>query len=71
MAEEKTDKPNFFSIVLSTMAAAFGVQSKRNQERDFNGGNIYHYIVAGILFTIVFIVTVTLIVRSVLQANGL
>ncbi|MDN3639701.1 DUF2970 domain-containing protein [Simiduia curdlanivorans] len=71
MTEEKTDKPNFFNIVLSTMAAAFGVQSKRNQERDFKGGNIYHYIVAGILFTVIFIVTVTLVVQSVLQANGL
>jgi len=71
MTQEKTDKPNFFNIVLSTMAAAFGVQSKRNQERDFKGGNIYHYIVAGILFTVIFIVAVTLVVKSVLQANGL
>lgn len=71
MTDDDSKKPNFFSIVLSTMAAAFGVQSSRNQERDFKGGNIYHYIIAGILFTAIFIFTVTAIVKSVLQANGL
>ena len=53
------------------MAAAFGVQSKKNQERDFKSGNIYHYIIAGIVFTLVFIAAVATVVKSVLNANGL
>lgn len=68
---EKPEKPSFLHIVLSTFAAAFGVQSKKNRERDFKGGNIYHYIVAGILFTALFIFTVATIVQTVLKSSGL
>ncbi|UTA49658.1 DUF2970 domain-containing protein [Simiduia sp. 21SJ11W-1] len=57
--------------MLSTFAAAFGVQSKRNQERDFNGGNIYHYIAAGVIFTLMFIGVMALIVHTVLKNSGL
>jgi len=61
------DKPSFLSILLSTLAAAFGVQSNRNKERDFNSGNIWIFIIAGIVFTIVFIVIVYLGVQAVLN----
>ncbi len=64
-------KPNFFQIVLSVIAAAFGVQSSKNRERDFKGGNIYVYIAAGVIFTAVFVVAVILIVRLVLANSGL
>ncbi|WP_460227840.1 DUF2970 domain-containing protein [Aurantivibrio infirmus] len=62
-----SDKPNFFQIVLSTLAAAFGVQSKKNLERDTKHGNISHYIVAGIIFMILFVLTVSFIVKQVLR----
>lgn len=71
MAEEEPKKPNFLTIMLSTFAAAFGVQSKKNQERDFKSGNIYHYIIAGVLFTAVFILVVVNVVKAVLKANGI
>lgn len=61
------DKPNFFRIVLSTLAAAFGVQSKKNLERDTKHGTISHYIAAGIIFMILFVLTVSFIVSQVLK----
>ena len=61
-------KPNFWTIVLSTLAAFIGVQSDRNRERDFKHGNIYSFIIAGIIFTIIFIVCVTTLVRLILNS---
>ncbi|MBR9912364.1 MAG: DUF2970 domain-containing protein [Gammaproteobacteria bacterium] len=63
---EQNNKPGLRDILVSTVAAAFGVQSKANQERDFKHGNIWVFIVAGIIFTAAFVATVYLIVRSVL-----
>lgn len=71
MATEDPEKPHFWHIILSTIAAAFGVQSRKNQERDFKGGNLYTYIAAGIIFTIIFVLGVKLLVHLVLSSNGL
>lgn len=67
----QSKKPSFWRIVLSTMAAAFGVQTKKNLEADFNHGNIYTYIAAGIIFTTLFIAIVFMVVQAVLKSNGL
>lgn len=69
--EEQPRRPGFFQIVLSTIAAAFGVQSSKNRERDFKGGNIYTYIAAGVIFTALFVFAVILAVRLVLSQSGL
>lgn len=74
MAEEAKDqqkggpgtKPGFFSIVRSTLAAAIGVQSSKNRERDFAQGSPLPYIAAGIIFTVLFILTVVTVVHLVL-----
>ncbi|GAA5316665.1 MAG: hypothetical protein AseanaTS_18690 [Candidatus Pelagadaptatus aseana] len=58
--------PGFFAIILSTIAAAFGVQSEKNYQRDFNKGNIWIYIASGLIFTIIFIVVVAAVVSAVL-----
>lgn len=71
MNDKTPKKPQFWQIVLSTIAAAFGVQTRRNQERDFEHGNLYTYIVSGILFTLIFIGGVIFLVSTVLKSNGL
>ena len=58
--------PGFWSIVLSTLAAAIGVQSDKNRQRDFAQGRPLAFIVAGILFTVLFILTVVTVVHLVL-----
>jgi hypothetical protein len=55
----------FKQILQSTLAAAFGVQSQRNREKDFEEGNAGWFILAGIIFTVVFIFTVLTVVNLV------
>lgn len=55
-------------IIRSTLAGAIGVQSNKNREEDFNNGNIWVYIVSGIIFTALFILTITTVVKIALSA---
>lgn len=68
---EPPQKPGFRQVLLSTLAAALGVQSQRNRERDFGSGNIAVYLLAGALFTCLFIVVMVLIVKTILHLNDL
>jgi len=63
------EKPlTFWQIAGSAAAAAFGVQSRANRERDFSRGKPLHFIIAGIVFTIVFVLIVASVVRFVLHS---
>lgn len=62
----KHQKPSFLGIVRSTLAAAIGVQSSKNRERDFTQGSPLAFIAAGIIFTVLFILTVVTVVHLVL-----
>ena len=55
----------FKQIFQSTLAAAFGVQSHKNRVHDFEEGNAGWFILAGIIFTVVFIFTVLTVVNLV------
>ena len=55
----------FKQILQSTLAAAFGVQSHKNRVKDFEEGNAGWFILAGIIFTVVFIFTVLTVVNLV------
>ena len=71
MSEDNPDqKPSFGQIVLSTLAAAIGVQSNKNRERDFKGGSIKAYVAAGLIFTALFVLTLVLVVKTVLTNMG-
>ena len=52
-------------VVQSTLAATIGVQSKKNRERDFEEGNAGTLIVAGTLFTVLFVATIVIVVSAV------
>jgi hypothetical protein len=52
----------------SVLAAAFGVQSKENRERDFAHGSVHKFAVLGILATLVFVLVVFSVVKLVLLA---
>lgn len=67
---EDEKKPGFWNIVASTLAAAFGVQSDRNRERDFKHGSFWTFFAAGLIFTLVFIASVVSLVRFVLSISG-
>lgn len=63
-------KPTLLQVVGSVLAAAFGVQSSKNQERDFKHGKARNFIIAGIVFTVIFGLTVFTLVRTVLSGAG-
>lgn len=60
------NKLSFFSVLQSTIAAAFGVQANKNRERDFNSGKPWVFITAGIIFVIIFVFGVYSVVQLVL-----
>lgn len=51
----------------STLAAALGVQSRANRERDFSRGKALHFILLGIAFTVAFVLAVLGVVNLVLS----
>ncbi|WP_392888542.1 DUF2970 domain-containing protein [Pseudomonas migulae] len=62
--------PTFWQMLHSVMAAAFGVQSGKNRARDFTHGKPSHFVLLGILFTVVFALTLYGIVQLVLLFAG-
>jgi hypothetical protein len=48
---------SLLQVMSSVFAASFGVQSKDNTVRDFNRGKPVHFIIAGLAFTVMFLVT--------------
>lgn len=67
MTDDKPVKLTFWQVLGSVLAAAFGVQSRRNRERDFRSGKASHFIILGVLFTAVFVLVLVLIVNLVLS----
>jgi hypothetical protein len=59
-------KVPFWRMMLSVMQASFGVQSKKNKERDFASGSIKGFVIAALIFTILFVITVATVVNLVL-----
>ncbi|WP_260954550.1 DUF2970 domain-containing protein [Pseudomonas citri] len=62
--------PTLLQMVHSILAAAFGVQSGKNRARDFTHGKPSHFILLGIVFTVVFGLTLYGIVNLVLYFAG-
>jgi hypothetical protein len=56
----------FWRVVLSVMQASFGVQNRTNRERDFASGKFLPFVVAALLFTALFVLSIALVVRLVL-----
>jgi hypothetical protein len=65
---DEAPKLGFWQVVSSTVAAAFGVQSSRNRERDFAAGKPSHFIIAGLVFTVLFVLGMILLVNLVLRS---
>lgn len=54
---EPKEKASLLRVIGSILAAAIGVQSGKNRERDFENTSIMPYIAGGIIFTLLFIAT--------------
>lgn len=62
--------PSFLQTFKSVSAAMFGVQNSGNHERDFTKGKASHFILMGIISTILFILMVWGIVKLVMHFAG-
>ncbi|PHR66224.1 DUF2970 domain-containing protein [Pseudidiomarina marina] len=62
---EQPNKPSVLDIIISVLAALFGVQSDKNRQRDFNHGNPVIYVAVGAVFVILFVLTLVLVVSWV------
>jgi len=60
------NKNSWLGVVASVCAAAFGVQSKKNLDRDFNKSTVIPFIIVGLLFTVLFVLGVMAVVKMVL-----
>lgn len=63
-------KPNFKEILISTLGAAYGVQSSKTYERDQGQSSIIPYLAAGLIFTTLFVGGLAAIVTLVLKSAG-
>jgi len=62
-------KLTLWQIICSVLAAAFGVQSNKNRQRDFTQAKPSTYVIAGIIFTILFVLAVATVVNLVLSST--
>ncbi|MAA71270.1 MAG: hypothetical protein CL679_06040 [Bermanella sp.] len=67
----KDNKNNiqFFTALLSVMAAAFGVQKRKNMQRDLQAPNPVVYVVAALVFVLLFIGAITAVVIMVVPEH--
>ena len=62
-------KVTLISVIQSTLAAAIGVQSEKNRVRDFKHGKPVHFIIAGLILLLVFILAIVTVVQLVLPSS--
>jgi len=62
--------PSFFDVLGSVLASMFGVQSSQRREQDFTHGKPMHYVMVGLLVTLVFVLTVWFVVSLVMRVAG-
>jgi hypothetical protein len=58
-------KPTITQVVKSVLAAFIGVQSETNRKKDFEHGSLSTYVIAGFIFTILFVAAIIFIVSIV------
>ena len=73
MDQDKKDAaraPSFIDVLGSVLASMFGVQSNRNREKDFTHGKPSQYIIIGLIVTVVFMLTIWVVVSLVMKLSG-
>ena len=68
---EEERPPTFAGVLWSVLASMFGVQSNRRREQDFTHGKPSHYIIVGLLVTVMFVLAVWAVVQLVMKLAGL
>jgi hypothetical protein len=69
--EPASRSPGWKQTIGSVLAAAFGVQSGKNRQRDFSRGRARNFIIGGVVFTVLFVLTIMVVVKLVLRSAGM
>jgi len=68
--EDEENPLTFWQVLVSSFAAAFGVQAYKNRKRDFTQGKAVHFIIVGIFLVVCFVGGMVLLVNFIVaQAN--
>ena len=67
--QQKPKGPGVLKVMQSILAGAFRVQSDKRREEDFSNHSPWPYIIAGVLFTVSFVVALIAIVQLVLASR--
>lgn len=61
--------PGVLKVLQSVLAGFLGVQSDKRRHEDFSSHSPWPYIIAGIIFTVGFVVTLIVVVKLVLASQ--
>ena len=70
MSQNKNKKVKIIPLILSVLAAFFGVQSNAVRERDFSSGKPIHYIIVGLVAVILFVLILCGMVALIVHHVG-
>ncbi|MCQ4261666.1 hypothetical protein CXK91_03090 [Stutzerimonas stutzeri] len=70
MKDEQEKSLTLREMLGSVLSAALGVQSGKNRTRDFSHGKPSHFIILGVGFTLLFVLTILGLVKLVLYLVG-
>ncbi len=64
------EQPTLLQVFTSVLSSFFGVQKRKNLERDFKHGKPSQFIIVGLVLTAAFVLIVWSVVQLVLSAAG-
>mgnify|MGYP002630559422 CR=1 FL=1 len=73
MTDHKPDDSkqlSFITLFLSVISAFLGVQSNANRERDFSKGKPAHFIFIGLIFGLLFVLSIVGVVKLVINLTS-
>jgi hypothetical protein len=65
--EINVSKPTIIQTIKSILAAFVGVQSDKNRKLDFEQGSLMTYVIAGLIFTVLFVSALIFVVSKVIS----
>lgn len=59
-------KPTLKQVIKSVFAAAVGIQTDANREKDFQQGSLSMYVIVGLVATIILIIAIVSLVSAII-----
>jgi len=69
MEKSSLEKPSLWQVIVSVLAALFGVQSAKARERDFTKGNPWAFVIIGLILVTLFVLILVVVVKMVLASS--